>query len=145
MVALLVEEDDEARWLVANVGDSRAYRLDGGRLEQVSVDHSLVQELVEAGSISAAEAAHHPERNIVTRALGGPECPEADFFLLPLTTTARLVLCSDGINGMLDDPEIARVLAASADPAEAATALVAAALSAGGEDNATVVVVDVVG
>jgi PPM family protein phosphatase len=145
VVALLVEEDGEARWLVANVGDSRAYRLDGGVLEQVSVDHSLVQELVDAGTLSPADAAHHPERNIVTRALGGPDRPDADYFLLPLTTTHRLLLCSDGINGMLDDASIAAVLERSADAAEAASALVAAALSAGGEDNATAVVVDVVG
>lgn len=145
VAALLVEVDGATCWLLANLGDSRAYRFDGGRLEQVSVDHSLVQELVEAGTISPAQAAHHPERHIVTRALGGPEAPEADYFLLPLESTARLVLCSDGVNGMLDDGEIAAVLAAAPDPAAAAADLVAAAVAAGGEDNATVVVVDVVG
>ncbi|WP_244929988.1 protein phosphatase 2C domain-containing protein [Nocardioides sp. W7] len=145
VAALLVEVEGEPRWLVANVGDSRAYRVVTGRLEQVSVDHSLVQELVDAGTITAAEAAHHPERNVVTRALGGPDRPDADYFLLPLDDLPRLVLCSDGVNGMLDDPEIEQVLARASDPAQAALDLVAAAVAAGGEDNATAVVVDVVG
>jgi protein phosphatase len=145
VVALLVEAEGEPRWLLANLGDSRAYRFDAGRLEQVSVDHSLVQEMVEAGSITAADASHHPERHIVTRALGGPDHPEADFFLLPLQGTARLVLCSDGISEMLADAEIAAVLGRAPDPAGAAVDLVAAAVAAGGRDNATAVVVDVVG
>ncbi|WP_182527258.1 PP2C family protein-serine/threonine phosphatase [Nocardioides dongkuii] len=145
VAALLVEAEGETRWLLANVGDSRAYRFDAGRLEQVSVDHSLVQELVEAGEISAAEAAEHPARHVVTRALGGPDRPEPDFFLLPLAGTSRLVLCSDGINEMLDDEEIAAVLARAPDPRDAAEGLVAEAVAAGGRDNATAVVVDVVG
>lgn len=145
VVALLVEVDDEPRWLLANLGDSRAYRFDAGELEQVSVDHSVVQELVEAGTITPDDAARHPERHIVTRALGGPDLPEADYFLLPLDRTARIVLCTDGINGMLRDDEIALVLARAVEPAAAAADLVAAAVAAGGEDNATAVVVDVVG
>lgn len=145
VVALLVEVDGEPRWLLANLGDSRAYRFDDGRLEQVSVDHSVVQELVEAGTITPAAAAHHPERHIVTRALGGPDVPEADYFLLPFDGTARIVLCTDGVNGMLRDDEIAAVLSRAVDPDAAASDLVAAAVAAGGEDNATAVVVDVVG
>jgi PPM family protein phosphatase len=144
VVALLVEEAGEARWLLANLGDSRAYRFDAGVLEQVSVDHSLVQEYVDAGTLAPADAAHHPERNIVTRALGGPDEPEADYFLLPFAGTARLLLCTDGINAMLDDAAIAAVLARCPDPGEAASELVAAAVAAGGEDNATAVIVDVV-
>ncbi|MEI5671863.1 MULTISPECIES: PP2C family protein-serine/threonine phosphatase [Nocardioides] len=145
VVALLVEVDGESRWLLANLGDSRAYRFDGGLLEQVSVDHSLVQELVDAGTITAADASLHPERHIVTRALGASEHPEADYFLLPFAGTARLVLCSDGVNGMLDDEQIGAVLAGAGDPRAAAADLVAAAVAAGGRDNATAVVVDVVG
>lgn len=145
VAAVLVEDDGGPRWLLANLGDSRAYRLDGDRLEQVTVDHSLVQELVEAGTITAADASHHPERHVVTRALGAPGPVEADYFLLPLDVTSRLLLCSDGITGMLDDAAIADVLARTPDPADAATALVGAAVAAGGLDNATAVVVDVVG
>ena len=145
VVGLLVEDDGQPQWLLANLGDSRAYRFDGGRLDQVSVDHSVVQELVDAGAITADAAAHHPERHVITRALGSTESSEADYFLLPLPAVERLVLCSDGVSGMIEDDELAGILAATADPRDAADAVVAAALAAGGRDNATVVVVDVVG
>ena len=145
VVALLVEDDEGPQWLLANLGDSRIYRFADGRLEQVSVDHSLVQELVDAGADHRREAAVHPERHVVTRALGGPTAPSADYFLLPLAAAERLLLCSDGITGMIDDARIAAILAGAADPRDAADALVAAAVEAGGRDNATAVVVDVVG
>lgn len=133
-------------WAVVNLGDSRAYTLSSGRLEQVTVDHSVVQELVDAGRLDPAEVAHHPERHVITRALGGPDFREPDVFLLAGDDAPRLLLCSDGINGMLDDRDIERVLASeeAADPQAAAERLVAAALEAGGEDNATAVVVDLV-
>ena len=145
VAAVLVEQDGEPRWLVANVGDSRAYRVHEGALEQVTVDHSLVQELVEAGTITPADAAHHPERNVVTRALGGPHGTEADYYLLPLSSAERLLLCTDGVTGMLDDGAIAQIVGGAADPRDAADQVVAAAVAAGGRDNATAVVVDVVG
>ncbi len=145
VVALLVVDDDVPKWLLANLGDSRIYRLGDGLLEQVSVDHSVVQELLDAGSITADDVATHPERHVVTRALGGPDDAEADYFLLPLPSVERLLLCSDGVNGMLDDSAIEAVLVASSDPRDAADRLVSAALEAGGRDNATAVVVDVVG
>jgi len=141
VVALVVED----HWLLANLGDSRIYAVGGGELVRVSVDHSLVQELVDAGQITEEEAAIHPERHIVTRALGGPDDVEPDFFVLPLVDFERVLLCSDGVTGMIGDDEIAGLLAGSADPDEAADRIVAAALSAGGIDNATAVVVDVVG
>jgi protein phosphatase len=145
VLALLSEHEGEPAWLLANLGDSRAYRLCDGRLHQVSVDHSVVQELVETGVITADAAAVHPERHVITRALGGTERSEADYFLLPLGSVERLVLCSDGISGMIDDEEMRGILDSVPDPRDAADALVAAALEAGGRDNATVVVVDVVG
>ncbi len=143
--ALLVDEVAAPRWLVMNLGDSRCYRLHGGRLTQVSTDHSVVQELLDAGLIDEVEAASHPERHVITKALGGPDLPRPDFFEVPLSEAERLLLCSDGINGLLGDGEIEAVLAAQADPVAAADRIVAAALSAGGSDNATAVVVDVVG
>ncbi len=143
--ALLVETEEGAAWLVSNLGDSRCYRFADGALAQVSVDHSLVQELVDAGRISAEEAARHPERHVITRALGGPGTPEPDHFVLPLAEAPRLLLCTDGVNGMLDDDAIARVLREAEDPQHAADRLVDEALSAGGRDNATAVVVDVAG
>ncbi len=145
VVALLVEDDHGPQWLLANLGDSRIYRFAHNELEQVSVDHSVVQELVEAGEITSADVATHPERNVITRALGGPEAAEADYFLLPLPSVERLVLCSDGVSGMIADEEIATILRETDDPRDAADRVVAAAVAAGGRDNATAVVVDVVG
>ena len=145
VVALLVEDDEAPKWLLANLGDSRIYRITEGRLEQISVDHSVVQELIDAGQITAAEAAVHPERHVITRALGSPEGIEPDFFLLPLGSVERLLLCSDGVTGMIEDEEIEEILGSVADPRDAADRLVRAAVAAGGRDNATAVVVDVVG
>ena len=145
VAALLVEAEGRPAWLVANLGDSRCYRLAHGTLEQVSVDHSLVQHYVDTGQITPSEAARHPERHVVTRALGGPGLPRPDLFVLPLDDAPRLLLCSDGINGMLADGVIAGVLRDVDDPEEAARQLVEEALEAGGHDNATAVVVDVVG
>jgi protein phosphatase len=145
VVGLLVHDKGHHKWLLANLGDSRIYRLNDGVLEQVSVDHSVVQELLEAGEITADEVETHPERHVVTRALGGPDLAEADYFLLPLPSVERLLLCSDGVTGMLGDDEIERLLAEVGDPRDAADRLVRAAVDAGGRDNATAVVVDVVG
>jgi PPM family protein phosphatase len=145
VVALMVHDDDGPRWLVANLGDSRAYSLQRAGLVQVSVDHSVVQELVDAGRISEADVATHPERHVITRALGGPDPAEADYFQLPLPSAPRLLLCTDGITGMIADDAIETILRETDDPRDAAAALVSAAVSAGGQDNATAVVVDVVG
>lgn len=145
VVALLVEDHGVPKWLLANLGDSRIYRYVDTLLEQVSVDHSVVQELVDAGAITRDDAAVHPERHVITRALGTLEGVGADYFLLPLPSVERLVLCSDGITGMIDDGQLAAILAEVEDPRDAADRMVAAALAAGGEDNATAIVVDVVG
>ncbi|MDI6909854.1 protein phosphatase 2C domain-containing protein [Nocardioides sp.] len=145
VAALLVEADDGPSWLLVNLGDSRIYRYADRRLTQVSVDHSLVQELVDTGRIGPDEAATHPERNVITRALGDSTGGPADFFVVPLAEAERLLLCSDGVSGMVGDAVLAEILGASPDPRDAADRLVAAALEAGGADNATAVVVDVVG
>ena len=149
VVALLVEDGEDGsgmpQWLLANLGDSRVYRFVDGELEQVSVDHSLVQELVDDGMITREQMATHPARHVVTRALGGPDHADADYFLLPLPRAERLVLCSDGVTEMIDDDEVAAILGDAADPRDAADRLVAEAVRAGGRDNATAVVVDVVG
>lgn len=145
VAAILVEDDDGPLWLLANLGDSRAYRYTEGRLIQVSVDHSVVQEMVDAGEITDAEAVVHPERHVVTRALGGPGSVEADFFALSFGEAERILLCSDGVNAMIDGVEIAEILGAHSDPRDAADRIVAAAVAAGGKDNATAVVVDVMG
>ena len=88
----------DTKWLLVNLGDSRIYRFTDGGLDQVSVDHSVVQELIDAGEITAEQATVHPERHVITRALGSPEGVAPDFFLLPLSAVERLLLCSDGIS-----------------------------------------------
>ncbi|MFC7405975.1 PP2C family protein-serine/threonine phosphatase [Georgenia alba] len=140
--AVLTEQGDELYWLVLNVGDSRVYRFSGGRLHQVTVDHSLVQEMVDAGTLDATEARTHPRRNVITRAIGtGPDC-EVDFWMLRVQRDERLLVCTDGLNGELDDDTIAAVLATVADPGEAAAALVRHAVTGGASDNVTALVVD---
>jgi serine/threonine protein phosphatase PrpC len=145
VAALLVEEDRAPAWLLANLGDSRIYAVADGKVRQVSTDHSVVQELVDSGELTPAEAQDHPERHVITRALGGPRLEPADYFLLSMGEAQRLLLCTDGITGLLDDGQIAAILTETTDPHDAAERLVAAALEAGGDDNATAVVVDVVG
>ncbi len=140
----LVETLSGDRLMVFNVGDSRVYRLTGGSLVQVTIDHSEVQELVEAGVITRDEARVHPRRNIVTRALGTTPPSRPDRWLLPAIPGDRYMVCSDGLYSEVPDEKIA-VLLASGTPQGAAQALVAAAEEAGGHDNITVIVVDVVG
>jgi PPM family protein phosphatase len=130
-------------WLVFNIGDSRVYRLAGGRLGQVTRDHSEVRELMDAGLIDADEAARHPMRNVITRSLGQGQAPEPDVWELPPEAGERFVVCSDGLSNELDDAEIARIALEHADPQTAADELVAAAVRAGGRDNVSVVVVSV--
>jgi PPM family protein phosphatase len=138
-----VETVAGGRLMVFNVGDSRVYRLTGGRFDQITVDHSEVAELVLAGVLTPEQARTHPRRNVITRALGGDPAPLlADHWLLPAIGGDRYLLCSDGLYGELPDEAIAGLLAAG-DPPQAATALVAAANEAGGHDNITVIVVDV--
>jgi len=129
-----------ANWIAFNVGDSRIYSWHAGRLEQVTVDHSAVQELVDLGQITRAEAEVHPERNVVTRAMGVDDDPDADVWLIPAGGQQLFVLCSDGLTKELSDARIAQILSESTtDPI--ATRLVDAAVAAGGHDNVTVVVV----
>jgi len=129
--------------LIGHVGDSRAYLLHDGELRQVTVDHSLVEELVREGRLTADEAAVHPQRSIITRALGLDASVEVDVYPVELAPGDRLLLCSDGLTGMVQTETIAGILRREEDPARAAAALIDAANVAGGEDNITVVVVAV--
>jgi len=128
--------------MVFNIGDSRVYRLSGDRLEQLTVDHSEVQELVLAGVITREQARTHPRRNVVTRALGSDAGLLPDHWLLPAIGGDRYLICSDGLFSELPD-EVIRPLLAAGTPQRAAEALVAAANDAGGRDNVTAVVVDI--
>ncbi|MFT4281129.1 PP2C family protein-serine/threonine phosphatase [Microbacterium sp.] len=131
-------------WLTVNVGDSRTYRLADGELEQISVDHSVVQELIDAGELDVAAAAVDRRRNEITRAIGAGSDGEPDFWLVPAEPGDRVLVCSDGLSGELDSARLLRVLQETADPQEAATRLVHEAMLRGGRDNITVVVVDAV-
>ncbi|GAA1761755.1 protein phosphatase 2C domain-containing protein [Pseudarthrobacter sulfonivorans] len=140
--AVVVEQMGMPYWLVLNIGDSRTYRLSQGHFAQVSVDHSEVQELVDAGEITAAQATVHPRRHVVTRALGTGDETEADYWLLPVEEGDRILICSDGLTGELTDDHIHRILSTVAHPQDAVDALIQAALRNGGRDNVTVIVVD---
>lgn len=135
---------EEGKMAIAHVGDSRIYLLRHGSLVRVTHDHSYVEELVDSGQITADEARTHPSRSIITRALGSDPDMYADHFSLEVSNGDRVILCSDGLSSMIADSEIEALAVSSATPQQAADNLVAAALTAGGLDNVTVVVVDVV-
>jgi len=129
---------------VAHVGDSRAYLLRSGEMKPLTEDHSLVAELVRSGDLTRDQAAEHPQKNLITRALGADEEVEVDTMVLPVEAGDRLLLCSDGLSDMVPEARIAEILADVPDDPEApARNLVAAALDAGGSDNVTVVIVDI--
>ncbi|MGC0238087.1 PP2C family protein-serine/threonine phosphatase [Arthrobacter sp. SD76] len=140
--AVIVEQMGVPYWLVMNIGDSRTYRLSQGRFEQISVDHSEVQELVDAGEITPQQATVHPRRHVVTRALGTGDETEADYWLLPVEEGDRVLVCSDGLTSELGDEHIFRILSTVGQPQDAVDALIQAALRNGGRDNVTVIVVD---
>lgn len=136
---------DKERLVIAQVGDSRAYLVHHGRMQQLTRDHSLVTDLIEAGQITPAEARVHPQRSVITRALGSDPRTEPDLFELNVETGDRLLLCSDGLCTMLEDDRIEDILNSAADPQRCAAQLVNEANSLGGYDNTTVIVVDVTG
>jgi PPM family protein phosphatase len=129
---------------IAHVGDSRAYLLRSGDLKPLTEDHSLVAELVRSGDLTRDQAAEHPQKNLITRALGAEEEVEVDIAVLPVESGDRFLLCSDGLSDMVSEGRILEILADSPDDPEIpARDLLSAALDAGGTDNVTVVVVDV--
>lgn len=135
---------DGRRAVLAHVGDSRAYLLRAGELTRLTTDHTYVQRLVSSGQLRAEDAARHPWRNVVLRSLDGDPVHEGvDLLPLSVVPDDRLVLCSDGLSDLVPETEIAR-LGAADDPHSAAALLTQAALDAGGRDNITVVVLDVV-
>jgi len=146
-----IEQSAKPAWMVFNIGDSRTYSWDGRQLRQVSVDHSAVQELVDLGQITRREADRHPDRNIVTRAIGADDSVDADVWLIPVAGRQTFLLCSDGLTKELTDDEISRIIVfhgaqekrtSGATPITLAERLVSAAVAAGGSDNVTVVVVE---
>jgi len=145
VVALgFIDVEDGVSLGAINVGDSRMYRLTGVVLEQLTEDHSLVEALVREGRLTPEQAEVHPQRNIVTRALGVLEHVEVDSFHFIPKLGDRYLLCSDGLFNEVSAQEIATILATYADPQETAQALVTAANAGGGRDNITTVIVDIV-
>lgn len=135
LVAALIQGDCAT---VINVGDSRAYRFDGEAMHQISEDHSYVEEMRRRGKITEADARTHPQKNLITRAVGVEPCVEGDLFEVRLNEKDMLLLCSDGLTGMAEDSRIAEVLANAPTLELAGDALLQLALDGGGRDNITV-------
>lgn len=126
---------------VANVGDSRLYVV-GERIRQITVDHSLVEEMVRMGGIDRASARNHPDKNIITRAIGASDNVEVDFFDVDLKEGECVLLCSDGLTNMLEDEEIRMIVRSQDTLEESARALIFAANERGGKDNISVVLIE---
>lgn len=141
--AALAIISEQPAWLVFNIGDSRVYRLAANVLDQLTVDHSIVQELVDSGQITRDEADTHPHSNVITRAVGFHETPLPDYRAFTLEAGVRLLACSDGLTKEITTYGLRHFLSTNPDPADAADELLAAALGNGGRDNVTLVIVDV--
>ena len=126
---------------VANVGDSRLYLIDQ-EIEQITRDHSLVEEMIRMGELQRQDARSHPDRNVITRAIGVHSPVKIDFFDMKLEKGDRILLCSDGLTNMIDDDEILRIVKKCSSPKEAAQRLVTEANKSGGKDNISVVLAE---
>ena len=131
------------RLVIAQVGDSRAYLLHQDRLQVITRDHSLMADLIESGQITPEQAKTHPQRSVITRALGSDPNTLPDIYEMTVEDGDRLLLCSDGLSGMVDDDLLESTLVRISNPQKCANALVEEALAAGGHDNVTAIVVDV--
>ncbi len=125
----------------ANIGDSRLYIIND-KIRQLSKDHSLVEEMVRLGGINEEEAKHHPDKNIITRAIGAKEPVEPDFFEYRLSRGDIILMCTDGLSNMLEDEEIYRIVQGRRDIVEAVEYLIDAANENGGKDNIGIVLVE---
>jgi protein phosphatase len=141
---VIASVDGMGYWLALNIGDSRTYRFADGELEQISVDHSVVQELIESGELTTEDAVSDRRRNIITRAIGASSTGDADYWMFPAELGDRILVCSDGLTSEVPDARIREVLKAESDPQRAADVLIDEAVSAGGRDNITVLVIDAV-
>lgn len=126
---------------VANVGDSRLYLLED-ELTQITIDHSLVQEMIRIGELTKENARNHPDKNIITRAVGAGKDINVDFFEFPITKDSVLLMCSDGLSNMVDDGQIAALLKSSRMPEKVGKKLIEAANRNGGKDNIAVIVIN---
>ena len=138
VVAATIKDD---RLCVANVGDSRLYVINR-EIKQITVDHSLVEEMIRMGGIRREQARSHPDKNIITRAIGAEDELEIDFFQVKLEKGDFILMCSDGLTNMIEDEEIRMILQGQRDIVEKAEALVAAANNNGGKDNIAVILIE---
>ncbi|MGJ0203771.1 protein phosphatase 2C domain-containing protein [Leucobacter sp. gxy201] len=143
VTGVCIGTDEEPTWRVFNIGDSRVYQYFKGALSQITVDHSVVQHLIDTGSITPEEAEVHPHANVITRAVGFNEPPIPDYTSLALIPGQRLLLCSDGLTKELTEVGIQHFLASEPTAEAAARTLVREAVENMGRDNVTVVVIDV--
>ena len=143
--ASAAEGPGQWQWLVFNIGDSRTYLLNDGALIRLTRDHSQVQELVDSGMITPDEVHNHPQRNVITRALGAGDMWGCDFTTATVAAGQRLLVCSDGLTGELTDEQIAQILNSGHNAQETVDWLIHQALRHGGRDNVTVILVDVRG
>ncbi len=142
MTACMLEGE---RLLIAQVGDSRAYLLHQGKLQQLTRDHSLMADMIEAGQLTPEEARHHPQRSVITRALGSDPNTRPDIYEINVDAGDRLLVCSDGLSSMVRNETIEATLRRVRDPQRCASQLVNEAIAAGGHDNVTVIVSNVEG
>ncbi len=140
-VAILYFHENQAYY--SHIGDSRIYRYSNGSLLQLTGDHSLVAELVKSGGLTEAEAKNHPQRNILTRALGTDVMPELEISQVPALNGDKFLLCSDGLCGLLEEPQIFKEISADDEPQTIVDNLVALANDAGGTDNITVILIEI--
>lgn len=132
----------ENKLQVANVGDSRLYVIHEQKITQITRDHSLVEEMVRMGGIDRESARNHPDKNIITRAVGAQDTVEIDFFQLELHAGDMILMCTDGLTNMLEDEEIRMILGGQRDIVEMAESLILAANNNGGKDNIAVILIE---
>lgn len=143
VTGVCLSTEDDPTWKVFNIGDSRVYQYFKGALSQITVDHSVVQHLIDTGAITEEEAESHPHANVITRAVGFNEAPVPEYTSLALIPGQRLLICSDGLTKELTDIGIQHFLATQPTAEEAATMLVNQAVENAGRDNVTAIVIDV--
>ena len=136
-------EPGRESWVSLNIGDSRVYLMREGQLDQLTTDHSVVQELIAAGRLSPEEAENHPYGNVITRAVGPSDRVAPDYVRVEIVDGDRFVICSDGLTKELTDYGIQHFLTKHPDPQGAVEAMMSAALENGGRDNITIIVLDV--
>ena len=140
LAALLIEGEDG---VIANVGDSRVYIIGDGAIKQATRDHSVVEEMINRGEITRKQARTHPGKNLITRVIGTDPAVDADTFEFTVRKDTFILLCTDGLTNMLDEQEILQEVSQDGDPAEYCERLIASANRKGGDDNITVVLIQI--